>query len=182
MIMQLSVSRVALLLPVLGISSSGCLSSLKVDASDIEVTQHGIRFPAMVLQIPGGTLETSCTFDLDSANIAWVKALDANIHLKTIKVDAVDGVTDFDFMDRLRVTLSSKADLSDALVIFDYSRSGNQSPTPVLATQHSPFLDVTQLWRSRPVYIGLTAIGLLPTRDWSVDVTFVLDGRIDWQP
>jgi hypothetical protein len=163
---------VAIVIPL----SAGC-AAVEVDANDVQVTQKGIHFDAAPSAIANAVMSVSGSFELDSANVGWVKRLNARVTVDEVTLHASSGVTNLDFIQSASVALSD-ASGSGTAATMTYKRPAGRVSGPDLEVINTPPVDVTDAWSGDRVRVDVAVTGTLPTTAWSADLTFWLSARI----
>lgn len=164
-------------LALLALSSAACLSSVDVQAHDIEIIRPGLRFDGTPVPMPNVTLSTATTFELDSSNLSWAKRFDSKVRVKGVRVVPVDGVQDLGFIESATITLAGTSNPQAGITIGRYQRMATQPLTVQLEMNNPEPVDVSGLWSERRIQITLAITGQLPAVPWTVDVTLELDGE-----
>jgi hypothetical protein len=181
---------------VLVAAGAGCSPSLTVDAPEINITEKSLAFPGVVSTVPGSQSVTTSfkivTSKLGAAANPDSSAVDRiqRMEISRVLVQARGGITDFSFLDRLKVSAAnwdaSKTSNTGkpVITILECDATGAQdcpliyqSVGPALDFPLNPPVDLMPLWANTNLYIIVTATGRVPSVDWSVDVTFSLSVR-----
>ncbi len=156
--------------------ATGC-TTVEVEANDVQVTQKGIHFDAAPSAIANRALSVSGSFLLDSANVSWVKRLNASVAVDKVTLHASSGVTNLDFIQSASVALAD-ASHSSTEATMTYVRPAGRISGPDLEVTNTPPVDVSAAWSGDRVRVNIAVTGALPTTAWSADLTFWMSARI----
>jgi hypothetical protein len=178
----LSSSRLLPALAGLGaLAALGCSLSVEAEIPEVEVTQRGVRFDGVPLGEKLGTVSTSRSFELSSANTAWAKELNSEVYALSVVMRANGNLANLDFIEAARVAMSDCSESLAPVDIIDYERPANTPSSSVIevATQYP--IDVTKLWGAKSTRIEVQVAGRLPEAAWSTDITLRLGGKITYK-
>jgi hypothetical protein len=157
---------------------TGCSAS--ADIPEVTVTRSDVEFLGVPL-IPGITdvdQTVTSTFDHPS-DVELPSELNPELHPLAASIEGRDDMGDLSFLDKMEVTLSSRAPNAPApIMLASYERQGSASVGRVLHLETASNSDVLSFWDTKQAYYDITLWGTLPEEDWSVNVTFSFSGRL----
>ena len=188
--------RLRLLLILFGFGLlGGCRPALTVDAPEINVTQRNVVFPGVVTTT-SGPQTVNASFEVTTTKLGAAANPDSSaldrierMEITRIVLQARSGITDFGFLDHLKVSATNwdpnkkSSAGKPVLAIMECPVDDRDCPllyeqvVPTLSFPLEPPVDLTPLWVRTFLYLIITAEGILPNVDWSIDVTFSLSVR-----
>lgn len=173
-------SITAIATPVLGLFLGAC-SPIEVEANDVEVTQRGIRFDAAPAVLGNVMLSVAQSFEIDSANVAWAKDLNANVQVDKVTLHPTSGVPNLGFIQSLTVSVSDASRAQTPIQVMTFKRAASATVGSDLQVTNTQPVDVTSAWSGDRVRVDLAVSGSLPTTAWSLDMTLLLSGQITYR-
>jgi len=165
---------------LLALASGGCVS-VEVDASNVEVTQKDVMFPGVTPSGVPGDVAMTHTFsqkhprlDLPAELTPEVKALEVTLTAKT-------GITSFDFIHNLRLSMSDQPDGSGGIELINYEKDTTQTTGPVLIMPSTNPVNALEQWKTDAAVFTVDVAGALPQSDWTADVTVRFAGKVTYQ-
>jgi hypothetical protein len=157
--------------------AAGC--SAEADIPEVVVTRSDVEFLGVPL-IPGVTDTTqsiSTTFDHPS-DMDLPSELHPELHPLAASIEGNGDMQDLSFLETMTVTLHSRAPgAPPPEVVASYERSTTGSVGRTVKLHTDPDSDVLSFWDTKQAYYEMTLSGVMPSEDWSVDVTFSFSGR-----
>jgi hypothetical protein len=156
---------------------AGC--SAEADIPEVVVTRSDVEFLGVPL-IPGITdvsQSISTTFDHPS-DMELPSELNPELHPLAASIQGNGDMQDLSFLEAMTMTINSRAPgAPPPEVVASYERSGTASVGRTLKLHTDPDSDVLSYWDTKQAYYEVTLWGVMPSEDWSVDVTFSFSGR-----
>jgi hypothetical protein len=156
---------------------AGC--SAEADIPEVKVTRNDVEFLGVPV-IPGITDTTqsiSATFDHPS-DVELPSDLNPELHPLAASIQGNGDMQDLSFLEAMTMTINSRApNAPPAEVVASYERSGTGTVGRTLKLHTDPDSDVLSYWDTKQAYYEVTLWGVLPSEDWSVDVSFSFSGR-----
>ena len=171
--------RFGLVLAAFVASLSGACMSVEAEAPDIEITQADVHFNGIPFGSDLPKMKKSFTgkhpaLDLPSNLTAEVRAVEVILKAKS-------GITDFDFLSSIRVTMQDDAKKNEPVELLHYQKVEGAAPTAVLQMPSGNPANVIEQWKSEAAEFSLDLEGTLPEKDWTVDVTLSFAGKVSWK-
>jgi hypothetical protein len=157
----------------------GC-ATVEVDANNIEVKQK-LQFDATPSLLAHMALVVSSSFEFNTSDTSWAKALHAKVRATKVQMRATHGVSNLDFIQSAALAISNAADPQKSTRITTFKRTSATQSGPDLSVTNTAPVDVSQAWSADRVRFDVALAGVLPTTDWSADITVWLNGEIDYQ-
>lgn len=154
--------------------SSGCVVG-SVETEELCMIQENVEFPGSATPLlyvekeKGVALELSDEFN-DLLHDESFDTTGTEIKALSLTLTARDGRENFDFVERLRATLTSDTDASAApIVLVDYEKTEASQPSPWSVPVNSSF-NIFQALAGGPSTLTLRVGGTLPADEWHADV------------
>lgn len=173
------ISALALITWTAGLVLVGACSPIEVDARDVEVTQHGVQFPAAPQAATNLVLALSQSFVLDTSSVILPKNVDARIDVDEVRLHAASGVSNLDFIRSASVAMANTAGMPVTVMAFTRA-PGAPSGSDLEVTNTQP-VDVSQAWSANQVRVDVSVSGTPPAVPWSIDLTVWLNAHVDYQ-
>jgi hypothetical protein len=164
---------------LLALSSGACMMSVEAEAPEIEITQTNVSFDGVPAGF--GLASMKQTFTGHHPSLDFPSELRAEVRAVQVILRAREGITDFAFLDSLRVVMQDDARKKAPVEILSYERGEIATPTPVLYLPAGNPANVIEQWKTDAAVFTLEVAGTLPERLWSVDVTLSFAGKASWK-
>lgn len=164
-----------------GAGLSACTVSAEADIPDVEVTQHDLTFTGFPGAAALSEMSTELSFTQDRPALDLPKGLETTV--KAVKVDlrARKGITSFDFLRTLRVTMAPSDGSAEAVAIIDYQQPATGPATgDTLSIPSRNPVNLLDQWKSDQAVITVQLSGALPEQDWSLDLGVHFSGKISY--
>lgn len=161
--------------------TGACAPSFEANLPDVEITQRGLKVPAMPATMSAGRVSTSGTFLVSSSDTAWAKRMNSNVRVHRVTLVASGGQPSLDFIECARMTVSTLGHPEGAIEIMSYERVADARSGSAIEVDIPLPNDITIPWTTDQTVIELQVAGQLPTQDWTVDVTLKLSGEITYK-
>lgn len=157
---------------------AGCSASAEIP--EIVVTRSDVAFEGVpyvpgitdVSQSVSTTFEHPSDFELPSGLNPELKPLSASIAGR-------DTMQDLSFLEGLTVTLASRAPgAPPPAVVASYERTQTSGVGRVLQLDFDTESDILAYWDTKQAFYEVTLWGIMPSEDWSIDVTFSFEGKL----
>jgi hypothetical protein len=162
--------------------SAGCTLSAEADVEDVEITWRNLRFAGLPEALPSGPYAVAGSFELDSSNLSWAKQLNAAVFVTKVRLRAVDGVENLDFVKLASASISDAANSQASLPVMCFELPAAAASGPELVMENSPPVDATLVWSGARVRVDVALAGILPRQAWAIDVSLHLDGEMALSP
>jgi len=169
------------ILPVLAALAGACSPSFEADLTEIEVTQRGLKVPAVPATAAGCDVSVSGAFTLSSSDTAWAKGMNSGVRVHHVSVAAGGTLPSLDFIRLARMTMADNAVPEGATEIMEFVRGEGAPSSSVIEVDIPAPVDVTAAWTADKTVIAFNVIGQMPTQAWTVDVTLKLSGKITYE-
>jgi len=171
---------VSLPLAVLALTSA-CSPSFDADLPEVEITQRGLRVPAVPAAMATGVVSVPGTFTLSSADTAWAKRMNSEVRVQRVTIVAGAGLPDLDFITCAHMTVATLGRPETVVEIMNFDRGAGAPAASIIQVEIPAPNDITGPWTADQTVIGFELAGQLPTQDWTVDVTLKLSGKITYK-
>jgi len=165
---------VALLLP-----AGGCLQ-VEAEAPSVTVTQKDIVFdgvPELIMAALGSASMTT-SFSQSHSKLDLPGGLTPTVDSLRLTLRAKSGVTNLDFIDSLRITMSGGG---TPVTLADYERSKNVTGVGAsLTVQSLNPANVFEQWKSDEAVFTVTVAGQLPSSSWTADAQIDFSGHVSY--
>jgi hypothetical protein len=167
---------------LLGLASLGaCTISVEADVPDIEVTQHDVNFTGIPLAGRIGDVATELTFTQDKPSLGLPKEIDTSVKAVQVELTARTGITSFDFLRSLRVTMAPNDGSSAPVELINYERVGVGSVGGTLSIPSQNPVNILDQWKTDSAKFTVALSGTLPEQDWSVDLSVHFAGKLSYK-
>lgn len=171
-----TISRSAIVLGIGLFALPGCpVLDLEVEAQEVCLTYPNFQVPAA----PSGqtSIHQSFVFD-DLSAVKEIADLDANVEFVRAEVRATSGITSFDFIQSVRIAVSSGDPDSNLPTMTMYNCDGDCAPDgDRLEIPAAVGADAITYLRSDSIQIDVDFEGQVPTTAWTMDINVCLKGR-----
>lgn len=171
-------SRLSFLSPLLVALVSASACSFQADAPDIEITQRGVAMAGAPNAGAVGDVSVTGSFALSPCDISSAVRMNSDVQIHWVRIVASGGVSNLDFIEFARVTMAAPAMSEDPTEIVNYARSDNAPSSSVIEVGMATAVDITSLRYADKVLVEIQVAGRPPERNWAVDVTLNLSGKI----
>lgn len=164
----------------LALFATGVGCSAEADIPEVVVTRTDVAFEGVPL-IPGytdvsqtltTTFEHPSDFDLPSELNPELRPISASI---TGRGD----LTDLSFLESMKLSILSHADDGPPpSIVAQYTRLRPTGVGRTIKLDTDVDSDILSYWDTEEAYYEVELTGIMPSEDWSIDVSFALSGRI----
>jgi hypothetical protein len=155
---------------------AGC--SAEADLPEVVVTRNDLEFLG-VPAIPGitdGTQTISTTFDHPS-DVELPSDLNPELHPLAASIQGNGDMQDLSFLETMTMTINSrKPGGPPPEVVASYERTKTSGVGRTVKLRTDPDSDILTYWDTKQAYYEVTLSGILPSEDWSIDVSFSFEG------
>jgi hypothetical protein len=172
----------AVTVTVMGLGSLGaCTVSVEADVPDIEVTQHDVAFSGIPLAGRLGDVATELTFMQDKPSLGLPKEIDTSVKAVQVELTARTGITTFDFLRSLRVTMAPNDGSSAPVELINYEKVGSGSVGGTLSIPSQNPVNILDQWKTDSAKFTVQLEGVLPEQDWTVDLRVHFAGKLSYK-
>lgn len=172
------------LAPILALAIAGgfggCMLSVEADVPDVEVKQHDVAFPG----VPGGTqlgdLSTGMSFTQERPALDLPAGIDSSVQAVSIELTAKTGITNFDFLKALRITMIPKGG-TVPIELIDYEKAPNTVVGPTLTIASKNPVNILEQWKADSATFTVDVMGTLPEANWTVDLSVHFAGKASYK-
>jgi len=168
-------------LAFLALGTGACMVSVEAEAPDIEVTQQNILFPGVAGTGVLGDVAMTHSFSQKHPKLDLPAGLTPEVKALEVTLTAKSGITSFDFIHYLRLSMSDGADKSDAIELINYQRDATGTTGPVLTMPSANPVNALEQWKTDAAVFTVDVAGQLPESDWTADVTVRFAGKVSYQ-
>jgi hypothetical protein len=158
-----------------------CSFSAEADLPDVEITQHGLGMPGVPAGRLLGDVSVTGSFTFSSSNTAWAKNMNSEVFVRQVTVTAQSGLPNLDFIKSAELAMSDAAILESTVEIASYARNEEAPSSSVIDVSMPTPIDITTLWTAEKTIIGVQMTGRVPEKDWTVDLTMKLAGKLTYK-
>jgi hypothetical protein len=167
----------------LAAGAGGCMVSVDAQVPEVSITQKDLTFSGIPAAAAGqvaqlGDVSMSRTFSQKHSPLDLPAGLTPEVKALGVSIAAKQGITDFNFLHYLRVSMSEETDPSHAIELINYQKTGDTGP--VLDMPSANPVNVLDQWKTDSAQFSLDVGGTLPEQDWAVDITIRFSGKIDY--
>lgn len=155
-----------------------CSPSFKADLPEVEVTQRGVKLPAVPCSVPAGDVSVTTAFTLSSSDVAWAKRVNSDVLVHHVKIAPGGSLSGLDFVMFARSTVAADSRPDTTTEIMNYDRGEPRTAGPDIEVAMPAPVDITIPWNADKTVIEIQLAGQLPAQDWTIDVTLKLSGKI----
>lgn len=155
--------------------------SVEADVPDVEVTQKNIMFQGVPATGLAGDVAMTNSFSQKHPTLDLPQGLTPEVSVLQVSLTAKEGISNFDFIHQLRLTMSGDANNSDAVELINYQKDPASQTGAVLTMPSANPVNALEQWKTDSALFTIDIAGTLPTADWAVDVTVRFAGKIDYQ-
>lgn len=158
----------------------GCMVSVEAEVPDVEVTQHDVEFPG----IPGasqlGDLSTGMSFTQERPALDLPAQIDSSVQAVKIELTAKTGITNFEFLKALRITMVPKGGTAP-IELINYEKAPGAVVGPVLTIAAKNPVNILEQWKADSATFTVDVAGTLPETKWSLDMSVHFAGKASFK-
>lgn len=162
-------------------AAGGCMVSIEAEAPDIEVTQKDVVFPGSSGGATAGNLSMTHSFSQKHQKLDLPQGLTPEVKALEVTLTAKSGITSFDFIHYLRLSMSDDADNTNAIEAINYERDTTGTTGPVLTMPSANPVNALEQWKTDSAVFTVDVAGQLPESDWTADVTVRFAGKVSYR-
>jgi len=170
----------SLALLTLSTMSGACALSVEAEAADIEVTQHDVAFDGVPFGGQIGDVSTGMSYSQQLPDIKFPEGLDSTVKAVKIDVIARQGITNFDFLRLLHVTMRDKAGKRAPIELINYEKADGATVGNTLSIPSGNPINVMEQWKDKNVTFDVQVAGTLPEQAWKVDISVHFSGKVSY--
>jgi hypothetical protein len=161
--------------------AGGCMLSVEAQVPDIEVTEKNVMFAGVPATSLIGDVSMISSYSQKHPTLDLPAGLTSEVKVLDISLTATQGITNFDFIHLLRVSMSGDGDDTSAVELIDYQKDPTATTGAVLTMPCTNPVNTLAQLKSDSTLFTIDVAGTLPTADWAVDVSVRFAGKIDYQ-
>jgi hypothetical protein len=183
---QHSPGPLALALPLCALAlaaaaSAGCMVSVEAEIPDVQVTQKGLAFAGVPIGGALGDVSMTQSFSQEHDALDLPEGLTSEVKALEVSLTAREGISDFNFVHYLRLTMSDDGNNANAVELINYERDEAAAPSPVLKMIAANPVNALEKWKTKSALFTIDVAGTLPEHDWVADITVRFGGKIRYQ-
>ena len=171
---------VAVLL-TLATSSGACMLSVEAEIPDVEVTQHDVAFQGLPGASQLGEVSTGMSFTQDRPDLPLPKEIDSTVKAMKIELRAKTGITNFDFLRSLRITMAPKDGTSEPVELINYEKPAGSVVGATLSIPAKNPVNILDQWKAESAVFNVQLSGTLPEQAWTIDISAHFAGKISYK-
>jgi hypothetical protein len=165
---------------VLASGFGGCMVSVEADVPDVQVTQHDIAFPGIPGAAQLGDLSTGKSFTQERPALDLPSQIDSSVQAVKIELTAKTGITNFDFLKALRITMIPKGG-TEAIELINYEKTGSATVGKVLTIAAKNPVNILEQWKADSATFTVDVAGTLPEANWTIDMSVHFAGKASFK-
>ena len=175
-------TRLFLLLAlVLVAGSGGCTLSAEADVPDVTVTQHDLSFTGIPMAGRLGDVATELSFTQDKPALDLPKGLDTSVKAVQVDLIAKGGISSFDFIRSLRVSMIPTSGTDLGVELLSYERADGVAVGSTLSIPSKNPINILDQWKASSAQFTIQIAGTLPEQDWSLDMSVHFSGKFSYK-
>jgi hypothetical protein len=168
-------------LAVASAGAAGCMVSVEAEIPDVEVTQKGLSFAGVPIGGALGDVSMTQSFSQEHEALDLPEGLTSEVKALEVSLTARQGISDFNFVHFLRLTMSDDTNNANAVELIDFQRDDSAAPSPVLKMIAANPVNALEKWKTKSALFTIDVAGTLPEHDWVADITIRFGGKIRYQ-
>ena len=153
--------------------------SAEADVPDIEITEHDVSFVGIPHATALGDLSTETSFT-ESRPISLPKGIDSTVEAVKVELVAKTGISSFDFLSTLRVTMAPQDGSTPAVELINYQKGGTTVVGSTLTIPAVNPVNILDEWKTDSATFTVQISGTLPAQDWTVDMHVHFAGQVSY--
>jgi hypothetical protein len=166
-------------LALVSLTAGGCMLQVEADVPDVEITQHDLVFTGVPAAGSLGDVSLSKSFSQQHQRLDLPSGLTTEVKALSVTLTAKTGITTFDFLQNLRLTMSDG--VHDPVELINYERDPSAPSTTVLTMPSANPVNTLDEWKTNSATFTVTVAGQLPSQDWTVDLSVDFSGKIKYK-
>jgi hypothetical protein len=158
----------------------GCMLSVEADVPDVEVTQHDIAFPGIPGAAQLGDLSTGKSFTQERPALDLPGGIDSSVKAVSIELTAKTGITNFDFLKALHITMIPKGG-SEPIELINYEKAPQAVVGKVLSISAKNPVNILEQWKADSATFTVDVAGTLPEANWTIDMSVHFAGKASYK-
>jgi len=171
---------VGMLLGAMLATGSGACLSVEADAPDVEVTQHNVAFAGVPMAGRTGDVSTQLTFE-QARPVNLPKGFESNVQAVKVDLVAKSGITNFDFLKLLRVTMAEKGSAAQPVEIVNYEKGDGTTVGATLTIDSKNPVNILDQWKASSAIFDVVVAGALPDQAWAIDMSVHFAGKVTYK-
>jgi hypothetical protein len=145
------------------------------------VTQHDLAFQGIPNASQLGELSTGMSFEQDYPSLGLPKGIDTRVQAVKVDITAKSGVTSFDFLHALRITMTPKNSTAEPTELINYEKPDGAVVGATLTVPSKNPLNILEQWKSDRATFNVEVAGILPEQAWTIDFSVHFTGKISYK-
>jgi hypothetical protein len=158
----------------------GCMLSVEAEVPDVEVTQHDVAFPGIPNASQLGDLSTGMSFTQERPALDLPKGIDSSVQAVSIELTAKTGISDFDFLKALRITMVPKGG-SEPIELINYEKATGAVVGKKLTIASKNPVNILEQWKADSATFTVDVAGTLPEVNWTIDMSVHFAGKASYK-
>lgn len=158
----------------------GCMLSVEAEVPDVEVTQHDVAFPGIPNAAQLGDLSTGMSFTQERPALDLPKGIDSSVQAVSIELVAKTGITNFDFLKALRITMVPKGG-SEPIELINYEKANGAAVGKKLTIASKNPVNILEQWKADSATFTVEVAGTLPETNWTIDMSVHFAGKASFK-
>jgi hypothetical protein len=159
--------------------AGGCALSVEADVPDVEVTEHDISIAGVPRAGQTGDVAGHVSFTQTLPNLGLPKGVASNVDAAKIEFMAKTGISDFSFLQALRVTMTPNGSPAP-IELINYEKAAGAVVGKTLSVDSLNAVDILKDWKDKAVF-DIQFAGALPETAWTVDMSVHFNGKFSYK-
>ena len=174
-------SLLATVFAALAASSGACMLSVEAEVPDVEITQHDVGFEGIPSAAQLGEISTGMSFTQDLPALDLPKEIDSSVKAMKVELHVKTGITNFDFLRALRITMAPKDGSSEPVELINYEKvAGSVVGATLEITSKNP-VNILDQWKTDSAVFNVQLAGTLPAEAWTIDISVHFAGKVSYK-
>ncbi len=177
----LSRSLLATMFAALVTTSGACMLSVEAEVPDVEITQHDVGFEGIPGAAQLGEISTGMSFTQERPALDLPKEIDSSVKAMKVELRAKTGITNFDFLRSLRITMAPKDGTSEPVELVNYEKAAGSVVGATLEIASKNPVNILEQWKADSAVFNVQLAGALPAQAWTIDISVHFAGKISYK-
>jgi len=158
-----------------------CTLSVEADVPDVQVTQHDVMFPGVPMAGLAGDVSTGISFTQNLPALDLPSGIDSTVQAVKVDLIAKSGVSSFDFLSALHITMTPNAAGATPIELISYEKPAGTTVGTTLSIPAKNPINILDQWKADSASFDVQVAGTLPEKDWAIDVSVHFAGQVSYK-
>jgi len=158
--------------------SIGCGVSFEAQLQDVRVSRKNLKVEGVPADFVQEGTPWPISFAISSDEMTWAKRMNSEVRVHKIWMAASDNSANLDFVRQLRISVANSATPAQSVQLVLVDRPELPQSGAAIESILTPPVDITSAWNAPKTLIAAQVTGQLPERDWLIDITITVSGKI----